>query len=303
MAAETAYGDLDVYLARRKAVVEEALDRFLPPKTGVPERIMDAVRYSLFAGGKRIRPILCLAAAEAVSGAWSDALPCACALEMIHTYSLIHDDLPAMDDDDYRRGRPTNHIVFGEGLAILAGDALLTEAFHLLARRDLMPGVAPKDRLEVIRLVARAAGMAGMVGGQVMDLQGEGQDLDLPTLTDMHRRKTGALLVVSVVAGAVTAGASDRQKEILAGYGEKIGLAFQIADDILNVTGDRVMMGKSTGSDAVRGKQTFPALLGLEASRTKLADLVDGAAADARRLGERCEPLVQIAKYIMERNS
>ncbi|HOH72541.1 MAG TPA: polyprenyl synthetase family protein, partial [Syntrophales bacterium] len=200
-------------------------------------------------------------------------------------------------------GRPTNHIVFGEGLAILAGDALLTEAFHLLARRDLMPGVVPEDRLEVIRLVARAAGMAGMVGGQVMDLQGEGQDLELPTLTDMHRRKTGALLVVSVVAGAVIAGASDGQKEILAGYGEKIGLAFQIADDILNVTGDRVMMGKSTGSDAVRGKQTFPALLGLEASRTKLADLVDGAAADARRLGERCEPLVQIAKYIMERNT
>ncbi|MDI9569580.1 MAG: polyprenyl synthetase family protein [Pseudomonadota bacterium] len=295
--------DFTVYLAQRKALVEEALDRFLSPGNGVPERIMAAARYSLFAGGKRLRPILCLAAAEAVSGAWTDALPCACALEMIHTYSLIHDDLPAMDDDDYRRGRPTNHIVFGEALAILAGDALLTEAFHLLARRDLMTGAPPEDRLEVIRLVAQAAGMAGMVGGQTLDLQGEGRHPEPAYLTDMHRRKTGALLIASVVAGAVIAGATDAQKEILAGYGEKIGLAFQIADDILNVTGDRVMMGKSTGSDAVRGKQTFPALLGLEVSQARLAELVDGAAADARRLGERGEPLVKIAKYIMERKS
>jgi len=291
------------YLARRKLLVEEALERYLAPEAGAPERITAAVRYSLFAGGKRLRPILCLAAAEAVGGAGEEALPCACALEMIHTYSLIHDDLPAMDNDDYRRGKPTNHVVFGEGMAVLAGDALLTEAFRLLARPDLMTSVPAAKRLEVIFLMARAAGITGMVGGQVLDVLGEGKEMELAALTNMHRRKTGALLTVSVVAGAMIAGAADREIAILEQYGQQIGLAFQIADDILNVAGDSAVMGKRTGSDASRGKTTFPALLGLEASRVKLAELVTGAAAEAARLGRRAEPLVQIAKYIMERNT
>jgi len=222
---------------------------------------------------------------------------------MIHTYSLIHDDLPAMDNDDYRRGKPTNHVVFGEGMAVLAGDALLTEAFRLLARPDLMTSVPAAKRLEVIFLMARAAGITGMVGGQVLDVLGEGKEMELAALTNMHRRKTGALLTVSVVAGAMIAGAADREIAILEQYGQQIGLAFQIADDILNVAGDSAVMGKRTGSDASRGKTTFPALLGLEASRVKLAELVTGAAAEAARLGRRAEPLVQIAKYIMERNT
>ncbi len=299
----TTADSLEDYLARRKVLVEEALESFLAPEAGAPERLTAAVRYSLFAGGKRLRPILCLAAAEAVGGVWEEALPCACALEMIHTYSLIHDDLPAMDNDDYRRGKPTNHVVFGEGMAILAGDALLTEAFHLLARPEFMTAVAPARRLMVIQLVARAAGMTGMVGGQVLDVLGEGERLALDVLMDMHQRKTGAMLTVSVVTGAVIAGAGEAEIAVMERYGRQIGLAFQIADDILNVTGDSAVMGKSTGSDASRGKTTFPTILGLEASRAQLAALVSGAAAEVKRLGRRAEPLVRIAEYIMERNA
>ncbi len=299
----TAADNLEDYLARRKVLVEEALESFLALEAGAPERITAAVRYSLFAGGKRLRPILCLAAAEAVGGVWEEALPCACALEMIHTYSLIHDDLPAMDNDDYRRGKPTNHVVFGEGMAILAGDALLTEAFHLLARPEVMTAVAPARRLMVIQLVARAAGMTGMVGGQVLDVLGEGERLALDVLMDMHQCKTGAMLTVSVVTGAIIAGAGEAEIAVMERYGRQIGLAFQIADDILNVTGDSAVMGKSTGSDASRGKTTFPAILGLEASQAQLAELVSGAAAEVKRLGRRAEPLVRIAEYIMERNA
>jgi geranylgeranyl diphosphate synthase type II len=295
--------DLDAYLSRRKALVEEALDRFLTPPPDAPERLAAAMRYSLFAGGKRIRPILCMAAAEAVGGAAEEVLPCACALEMIHTYSLIHDDLPAMDNDDYRRGKPTSHVVFGEALAILAGDALLTEAFRLLADPGSIPAAPPARRLEVIGLIARAAGDTGMVGGQVLDVLGEGQVLDLYALTDIHRRKTGALLTVSVVTGALLAGADTGQLAALERYGRQIGLAFQIADDILNVAGDSALMGKRTGSDVSRGKTTFPVLLGLEASRARLADLVSGAVTEAQGLGARAVPLARIAEYIMERNA
>lgn len=293
---------LEAYLTERKVLIDAALERFLTGMEGGPEIIHEAVRYSLFAGGKRIRPILCLAAAEAVGGGGQDCLPCACALEMIHTYSLIHDDLPAMDNDDYRRGKATSHRKFGEGIAILAGDALLTEAFHLLSRPEFTKNGNTEQHLQVINLIARAAGMAGMVGGQVMDLEGEGKTLPLETIEDIHRRKTGAMLTVSVVSGAILAGATAAQTAVLASYGQDIGLAFQIADDILNVAGDSVLMGKGTGSDISRGKTTFPALMGLEASRNRLAELVERAAAHLAAFDHRADPLRNIAGYIMERN-
>ncbi len=292
---------LEAYLAERKALIDDALERFLPGAEDGPEIIHQAVRYSLFAGGKRIRPILCLAAAEAVGGGGQDCLPCACALEMIHTYSLIHDDLPAMDNDDYRRGIATSHRVFGAGIAILAGDALLTEAFQLLSRPECTGGDMEK-RLRVINLIARAAGMIGMVGGQVMDLQGEGKSVPLEILADIHRRKTGAMLTAAVVSGAILAGATAAQTAVLSRYGQDIGLAFQIADDILNVTGDSALMGKGTGSDISRGKTTFPALIGLEVSRNHLTELVAGAAAHLAGFNHRADPLRQIAGYIMDRN-
>ncbi|MCX5829481.1 MAG: polyprenyl synthetase family protein [Deltaproteobacteria bacterium] len=293
---------LETYLAERKALIDAALERFLPKAEDGPEIIHQAVRHSLFAGGKRLRPILCVAAAEAVGGDGQEFISCACALEMIHTYSLIHDDLPAMDNDDYRRGMPTSHRVFGEGIAILAGDALLTEAFHLLSCPEFTRDDNTEKRLQVINLIARAAGTAGMVGGQVMDLQGEGKTVALETLEDMHRRKTGAMLAVSVVSGAILAGATAAQTAVLSRYGQDIGLAFQIADDILNVTGDSALMGKGTGSDLSRGKTTFPALMGLEVSRNRLAELVERAAAHLAGFDHRAEPLRQIARYIMERN-
>ncbi|MFA5182249.1 MAG: polyprenyl synthetase family protein [Syntrophales bacterium] len=293
---------LETYLAERKALIDAALERFFPEAKDGPEIIHQAIRYSLFAGGKRLRPILCVAAAEAVGGRGQDFLSCACALEMIHTYSLIHDDLPAMDNDDYRRGMPTSHRVFGEGIAILAGDALLTEAFHLLSRPEFTRDDDAGKRLQVVNLIARAAGAAGMVGGQAMDLQGEGKTLAIETIEDMHRRKTGAMLTVSVVSGAILAGATAAQAEVLSRYGQDIGLAFQIADDILNVTGDSALMGKGTGSDISRGKTTFPALMGLESSRRRLTELVEGAAAHLAGFDHRAEPLRQIARYIMERN-
>ena len=294
--------NLETYLAERKALIDAALERFLPGAEGGTDIIHQAVRHSLFAGGKRLRPILCLAAAEAVGGRGHDFLSCACALEMIHTYSLIHDDLPAMDNDDYRRGMPTSHRVFGEGIAILAGDALLTEAFHLLSRPEFTKDDNTETRLQAINLIAQAAGTAGMVGGQVMDLQGEGKTVTLETLEDMHRRKTGAMLTVSVVSGAILARATAAQTAALSRYGQDIGLAFQIADDILNVTGDSALMGKGTGSDISRGKTTFPALIGLEVSRNRLAELVERAAAHLTDFDHRADPLRWIARYIMERN-
>ena len=293
---------LETYLAERKALINASLEGFLPGEGDGPEIIHQAIRYSLFAGGKRIRPILCLAAAEAIGGHAKDVLSCACALEMIHTYSLIHDDLPAMDNDDYRRGMPTSHRAFGEGIAILAGDALLTEAFHLLSRPEFTRNDNTEKRLQVINLIARAAGMVGMVGGQVMDLRGEGKTVAGETIEDMHRRKTGAMLTVSAVSGAILAGATAAQITVLSRYGQDIGLAFQIADDILNVTGDSVLMGKGTGSDISRGKTTFPALIGLEVSRNRLTELVERAAAHLAGFDHRADPLRWIAKYVMERN-
>ena len=291
------------YLSVRKELVDAALNEALPHETNYPPIIFQAVRYSLFAGGKRLRPILCMAAAEAVGGDGRAVLPVACALEMIHTYSLIHDDLPAMDDDDIRRGQPTSHKVFGEATAILAGDALLTEAFALMAAAERMPQIPPDRILSVIHEIARAAGFWGMVGGQIMDIQAETGPADEETLLYIHTHKTGAMIVASVRAGAILAGAQTGEVEALAAYGRHVGLAFQIADDILNVEGDREALGKRTGSDADRGKLTFPHLLGIEAARIKMADLVSCALAAIQDFDQHAEPLRAIARYVAERKT
>lgn len=294
---------LKEYLAERKALINAALDGLLPGEELYPPVIFQAARYSLMAGGKRLRPILCMAAAEAVGGKAEAVMPVACALELIHTYSLIHDDLPAMDNDDYRRGKLTSHKVFGEDIAILAGDALLTEAFNLLARRDLMPGVPPECLLDITREVSEAAGWFGMVAGQVLDVRSEGKTVDLKTLQQIHRLKTGAMIRVSLRAGAILSGAPAAALASLSDYGRQIGLAFQIADDILNVEGDRALLGKGTGSDAARGKVTFPSLLGIEASRARAKALIGEAVASLASFDERAAPLRSIALYILERKS
>lgn len=293
---------LQAYLKDRQNIVEEALQRYLPDKDSVPQELHTAVHYSVFAGGKRIRPILCLAAAEACGGDMAPAIPVACALELIHTYSLIHDDLPAMDNDDFRRGKPTSHKVFGEAVAILAGDALLTEAFVLLSRAEKVR-LAAERRLAVIQEIASAAGIAGMVGGQALDIRAVKIQPDFTGLTDIHRRKTGALIVAAVKSGAILAGASDEKIQALGVYGSHIGIAFQIADDILNVEGDSMRMGKKTGSDAALGKVTYPSLLGLEVARAKLAEHTEAALAGIAAFDSRALPLRVIARYIMERKS
>jgi geranylgeranyl diphosphate synthase type II len=294
---------LSDYLKFRKELVDAALNEALPGETNYPPVIFQSVRYSLFAGGKRLRPILCLAAADAAGGDYRAVLPVACALEMIHTYSLIHDDLPAMDDDDFRRGRPTSHKVFGEAVAVLAGDALLTEAFALMSARDRMPQIPPDRILTVIHEIAHAAGFWGMVGGQVVDIQSETAAVDEETLLYIHTRKTGAMMVASVRAGAILAGAQAGVIEALAAYGRHLGLAFQIADDILNVEGDPAALGKTTGSDDARGKLTFPRWMGMEASRIKMADLVARALAAIQDFDQHAEPLRAIARYVAERKT
>jgi geranylgeranyl diphosphate synthase type II len=294
---------LQEYLQRQKALIDRTLDGCLPRGTGDEGLLFEAVRYSMFAGGKRLRPILCMAAAEAVGGETDAILPAACALEMIHTYSLIHDDLPAMDNDDYRRGKPTSHKVFGEGVAILAGDALLTEAFRLLGDRERMPGVPPGRMLQVVCEIAEAAGFFGMVGGQVKDLLSEGKNVDLQTLHAIHLRKTGALILVSLRAGAILAGAAEASLAALSEHGTRIGLAFQITDDILNVDGDPALLGKGTGSDAARGKVTFPALMGVEASRARAEELIREAIVSLATFDDRAAPLRAIARHILERRS
>ena len=294
---------LGAYLETRKKIIDEALERYMPGEDNYPPVIFKALRYSLFAGGKRIRPILCLASAEALGGNIESILPVACALELIHTYSLIHDDLPAMDDDDYRRGRLTSHKVFGENMAILAGDALLTKAFHLMSDRGLTEKIAPEKLISVIHDIAAAAGYFGMVGGQVVDVQSEGEAVDTEVLNFIHTRKTGAMITAAVKAGAVLANAGEVELNALTSYGRHVGLAFQIADDILNVEGDQKLMGKGTGSDTKRGKVTYPALVGMDASRKKAGDLVEGALSAIKNFDHRAEPLRMIAAYIIERKA
>jgi len=292
---------LKAYLEDRQGIVEEALQRYIP-ENGIPAEIYEAIRYSVFNGGKRIRPILCLAAAEAVGGDLAPAMPVACALELIHSYSLIHDDLPSMDNDDFRRGKPTCHKVFGENIAILAGDALLTEAFFLLSRSEKVMFSAEK-RLAVIQEIAYAAGIGGMVGGQALDVISEKSGADEQTLQEIHRRKTGALIIAAVKSGALISNAGKDKMQALTEYGIHVGLAFQIADDILNVEGDSALMGKGTGSDASRNKLTYPSVLGMPAAKEKLSQHIEAAAASLAGFDERAMPLMVMARFIKERKS
>ncbi|MBN1830615.1 MAG: polyprenyl synthetase family protein [Deltaproteobacteria bacterium] len=295
--------DLKLYFKEKKALVDEALGGFLPESDELSAGVVKAMRYSLFAGGKRLRPILCIAGAEAVGGDAQSVLPVACAIEMIHTYSLIHDDLPVIDNDDLRRGKPTNHKVFGEAMALLAGDGLLTKAFHLMTHPDPENRVKPGVSLKVIGLIATAAGYEGMVGGQVVDIQSEGKEGDSSIVEFIHTHKTGALIVASVSSGAILGGAEKDQLKALTSYGKDIGLAFQVADDILNVEGSRQEMGKSVGSDARQGKITYPAVFGLERSKEIQKALVDRALETLKSFEERADPLRQIARYIIKRKT
>jgi len=299
--------DFDHYLAELRGEVDDFLDRHLPEEDTYPPSIHNAVRYSLFAGGKRLRPVLTLAAAEAVGGRREDALPAAAALEMIHTYSLIHDDLPAMDDDDLRRGKPTSHIVFGEAIAILAGDALLTHAFHVLATACLSSDHANRDadarRLRAVAVLASAAGMKGMIGGQVVDLESEGKTVDAATLDRLHRMKTGALMEAAAHLGALLGGGSDESIERLSGYGREVGLAFQIVDDLLDREGNPADLGKSAGKDLKAGKATYPAIHGSEQARRRAKELAERAIEMVRPFGPRAEPLTLLARRIVERSS
>jgi geranylgeranyl diphosphate synthase type II len=295
--------DIKLYLKEKKALVDEAMEEFLPETDELSADVVKAMRYSLFAGGKRLRPILCIAGAEAVGGDAQSVLPVACALEMIHTYSLIHDDLPVMDNDDLRRGKPTNHRVFGEAMALLAGDGLLTKAFYLMTHPDLENRVKPTASLKVIGLIAAAAGYEGMVGGQVVDIQFEGKEGDASVVEFIHTRKTGALISASVCSGGILGGAEKDQLRALTSYGKNIGLAFQVADDILNVEGSSQEMGKSVGSDAQQGKITYPTVFGLERSKEIQRALVDRAMGSLKSFGDRADPLRHIASYIIKRKT
>jgi geranylgeranyl diphosphate synthase, type II len=293
--------NFDHYLKQQIAHVDAALDRWIPAETVAPATIHRAMRYSIFAGGKRIRPVLCLAAAEAISNRVADAADAACSLELIHTYSLIHDDLPALDNDDLRRGRPTNHVVFGEAMAILAGDSLLTLAFQVLSH---LPQTNAETRLRLVQELSVACGTVdALIGGQVEDLEGEGKPHDAALLERIHRGKTGALLRCSVRLGAILAGADQTQLNAITAYGEHIGLAFQIVDDLLDIEQSSEQLGKTAGKDQEQGKMTFPAVYGLETSRTMAADHLAAAHHALSIFGERGQHLHHLAALIVERKT
>jgi geranylgeranyl diphosphate synthase type II len=293
--------ELKAYLEQKRERVEAALAHVFPKPGGPAGDVVKAMRYSLFAGGKRLRPILCMAGAEAVGGEGQDVMPVACALELIHTYSLIHDDLPAMDDDDLRRGKPTSHKVFGEAVAILAGDGLLTEAFRQMTSMKLPKEVPAEALLRVIRIVAEASGYEGMVGGQVTDIQSQGKAVERRVVEFIHAHKTGALIAASVTSGAILADGTAAEVKAIRRYGESIGLAFQVADDILDVEGDSAKMGKSAGGDARKKKVTYPSVFGLVRSREVQKELVDQAIRFLKTFDHKADPLRQIASYIIER--
>lgn len=295
--------DLKGYLAERKEVVDKALQGCLPSPIGLEKSVLEAARYSLFAGGKRLRPILCIQAAEVVGGTAEMVMPVACAMEMIHTYSLIHDDLPAMDNDDFRRGVPTNHKVFGEAIAILAGDALLTEAFGLIAMTEGDGRVPAEKILQAVNIVTKASGYRGMIGGQVIDLECEKLEVDLATVEYMHVHKTGAILSACLELGALLGGGTNQQIASLVKYGQHFGLAFQITDDLLDVEGDASLMGKKPGSDLAKNKKTYPALLGVSKSKESAKLHVEEALNAVAVFGEAAEPLRAIARYLLVRKA
>jgi geranylgeranyl diphosphate synthase type II len=291
--------DLQNFLAAKTAAVNEALDRLLPSEKQKPATIHRAMRYSLFAGGKRIRPALCLAAAEACGGKDADMMPLACAVECIHTYSLIHDDLPAMDNDDYRRGKLTNHKVFGEGIAVLAGDALLTSAFELAAKSKGWPRYGHQ---EIILELASASGSLQLIAGQVADLEGEGKKISAKELQYIHERKTSALLCCSVRLGGMSANCTSAQLKALTDFGYNVGLAFQVIDDILDVTQTSDKLGKTAGKDTKAQKATYPAIVGLPKSRQIAERLTGRAFAALEPLGQRAAALRGLAEYLLKRD-
>ena len=305
---------LHTYFSSRTKLADQVLNQLMDTTNSNPEIIHESMRYSVFAGGKRLRPVLVMAGAEICGAKPERVLPTAAAMELIHTYSLVHDDLPAMDDDDLRRGRPTNHKVYGDAIAILAGDALLTKAFELIARNAKIRGVRPQVIPQVVSLIAHGAGTFGMIGGQVMDIKMEGgqwkpkkgapKDAHHQAeqmLRSIHKHKTAALIRVSLQAGAVLANATPTQVDQLGEYGEKIGLAFQIADDVLDVVADKKKLGKS-GSDARNKKLTYVALYGLEDSKRRAVLLVEEAKAALTAFGKKAQVLKQLANYIVERD-
>ncbi len=290
------------YIQERKEIVDYHLDRLLPSPSGPSGKVVEAMRYSLSAGGKRVRPILMMAACEAVGGNSVDIMPAACAMECVHTYSLIHDDLPAMDDDDLRRGKPTCHKVFGEAIAILAGDGLLTYAFELMTHDELLENISPDKVTKAISIFSRAAGISGMVGGQTADIIFEGKRVDPDTLSYIHRHKTGALIRASLEMGAILGGGDAGQVASLADFGTALGLAFQVVDDLLDVVGDEKKLGKPVGSDERNKKATYPALFGIEKAREKAIELKEQALGSLSGFGTEAEPLRAIAVYVVERD-
>lgn len=304
MSATKAHGkgtsfDLSKFIETASEEVNEALDAFLPSTSTKPATIHKAMRYSLFAGGKRMRPALCLAAAEACGGSWKEAMPLACAVECIHTYSLVHDDLPAMDNDDYRRGKLTNHKVFGEGIAVLAGDALLTQAFEVVAQAR---GWKRYSHQDLVLELARAAGSLQLIAGQVADLEAEGKKISAAQLRYIHERKTSALLCCAVRLGGMSANCTAAQLQALTDFGYHVGLAFQVIDDILDVTQSSEKLGKTAGKDTKAQKATYPSLMGLEKSRKIAAELTAKAYDSLKPFKGRAKALENLAKYLLERD-
>jgi geranylgeranyl diphosphate synthase type II len=294
--------DLGTYLKKQQDLINSALDKCFPKPHGPSGPVFEAMRYSMMSGGKRVRPILLLAGAQAVGNDQKALLPAACALECIHTYSLIHDDLPAMDNDDLRRGRPTCHKVYGEAIAILAGDGLLTYAFEFMCKPEMAQNVSPHLLSKAIFLLARAAGVSGMVGGQTADILMEGRLVDAETLSFIHSHKTGALIGASVEIGALLGKGSDEELNHLKRYGESLGLAFQIKDDLLDVEGDQEILGKPVGSDDRNQKATYPALFGLKEAKRKAQELLKQGLSELELFDESAEPLRAIARYVVERD-
>lgn len=292
--------DTQTYLREQKSVVDRAMDRYLRPRGQSPTILYRAMRYGVFSGGKRFRPILMLASGKAFRGKPRALLPFACALELVHAYSIIHDDLPAMDDDDFRRGRPANHRVFGEGMALLAGDALLTEAFHLMSRPELRRDLGSDLILELVHEISRAAGVEGMVGGQAVDLKAEGREVELPVVESIHELKTGALIYTAAWTGARIAGAKPDEMKKIGRYGKLLGLAFQIADDILDAETQDDPLEKGRSSDREKKKATYPSVVGLDMAKGRVRELIGLCLKEVRDFGSAAEPLRGIAGFVLE---
>ena len=293
--------NLESFLHERKILIDTGLEKILPPEDTFPTSIHKAIRHSVIDGGKRIRPILTLTTNELVGGDYRSLIPFACGIELIHTYSLIHDDLPAMDNSDFRRGKLSCHKAFGETIALLAGDALLTLAFQVMSDPVLYESHSPLSIVKAIHVIAQAAGLQGMVAGQTIDIETQGKGFGLPLLEYIHTHKTGALILAAIKAGAILGEATEDELEALTKYGKMIGLAFQITDDVLDVMGSRQTLGKETGLDGIQGKATYPSLLGLKESQKRIRELTQNAEQALSHFGPKAEPLKQIARYLAER--